>query len=80
MRHFLVISFLAWGIAATARAQAPNPAAVDQWSLEATVGAVSQYRDRGVPLSDGKVAAQAGATLSHASGLYGDVYASSIAP
>lgn len=46
--------------------------------MDATVGAVSDYRFRGISLSGGDAAAQAGATLSHSSGLYADVYVSSI--
>lgn len=48
------------------------------WGLEATIGAVSDYRFRGLSLSGGDPALQAGATLSHASGFYADVYLSSI--
>ena len=48
------------------------------WTLEGTAGAVSDYRFRGVSLSDEEPALQAGATLSHASGFYGDVYLSTI--
>lgn len=48
------------------------------WTLEATAGMVSDYRWRGTSLSGGDPALQAGATFSHASGLYGDVYVSSI--
>ncbi|HEX8662369.1 MAG TPA: TorF family putative porin [Brevundimonas sp.] len=48
------------------------------WTLEARAGVVSDYRWRGTSLSGGDPALQAGATLSHANGLYGDVYVSSI--
>lgn len=62
---------------------APGPALAQsrsdpQWQVEGTVGAVSDYRFRGLSLSDSKPAAQAGATLTHASGVYGDVYLSTI--
>jgi uncharacterized protein (TIGR02001 family) len=49
-----------------------------EWSLEATVGVVSDYRFRGLSLSGEDPALQAGATASHASGFYADVYLSSI--
>lgn len=48
------------------------------WSLDGTVGVVSDYRYRGYSLSDGNPALQAGLTLSHGSGFYGDVFMSSI--
>jgi uncharacterized protein (TIGR02001 family) len=48
------------------------------WTLEATVGVVSDYRFRGLSLSGEDPALQAGATASHASGFYADVYLSSI--
>jgi uncharacterized protein (TIGR02001 family) len=58
---------------AAASAQEAGP-----WTLEGTFGAVTDYRFRGLSLSDERPAVQAGATLSHASGFYGDVYLSSI--
>lgn len=48
------------------------------WTVEATAGVVSDYRWRGASLSGGDPALQAGATVRHASGFYGDVYVSSI--
>lgn len=48
------------------------------WAVDGTVGLVSDYRYRGYSLSDGDPALQAGLTLSHSSGFYGDVFASSI--
>lgn len=48
------------------------------WSVEVTAGVVSDYRYRGLSLSGGDPAVQAGATLSHGSGFYADVYVSSI--
>lgn len=48
------------------------------WTLEGTAGVVSDYRYRGYSLSGGDPALQGGLTLTHASGLYGDVYLSSI--
>lgn len=56
-----------------------SPAAAQSpWSLEGTVGVVSDYRYRGYSLSDSDPALQAGLTLSHSSGFYGDVFISSI--
>ena len=48
------------------------------WSVEGRIGAVSDYRDRGYTLSAGDPVLQGEATLSHASGLYGGVWASGI--
>lgn len=59
------------GIASPAMAQSV-------WSVEGVAGVVSDYRYRGYSLSDQQPAIQAGATLSHQSGLYGDVYLSTI--
>ncbi len=57
---------------------ASNALAQSNWSLEGTVGVVSDYRYRGYSLSDGDPALQAGLTLGHSSGFYGDVFVSSI--
>lgn len=60
---------------------APAGAALAQsspWSLDGRIAVVSDYRDRGYTLSDGRAAVQGEATLSHASGLYGGLWASSI--
>lgn len=48
------------------------------WSVEGTVGLVSDYRFRGLSLSGGDPVLQAGVTLSHTSGLYADAYLSGI--
>ena len=48
------------------------------WSVEGVAGVVSDYRFRGYSLSDKAPALQAGLTLGHASGFYGDVFVSSI--
>ncbi|NBB52516.1 hypothetical protein GVN24_29990 [Rhizobium sp. CRIBSB] len=50
------------------------------WSLDGQVGVVSDYRYRGYSLSDSRPALQGGLTLSHGSGFYGDVFASTIEP
>lgn len=54
---------------------ASSPAAAD-WSAEA--GLVSDYRYRGVSLSDGKPAVQGAVSLEHDSGLYAELWASSL--
>lgn len=48
------------------------------WTLEGSAGVVSDYRYRGYSLSGGDPALQGGATVSHASGFYGDVWVSTI--
>jgi uncharacterized protein (TIGR02001 family) len=48
------------------------------WSVNGTAGVVSDYRYRGYSLSGEDPALQAGLTVSHASGFYGDTYVSSI--
>lgn len=59
-------------------AAGPSLAQTSAWTLEGTIGVVSDYRYRGYSLSDEQPALQAGATLSHRSGVYADVYLSSI--
>lgn len=57
------------------------PAAAQEagpWTLGGKLAVVSDYRDRGYTLSGGDPAVQGEVTLSHASGLYGGVWASSI--
>lgn len=65
-------------IAGIAHPVLAQSASAPRWTVEGTVGAVSDYRFRGLSLSDGAPAAQAGVTVSHASGLYGDAYLSTI--
>lgn len=69
-------------IAGPALAQEGDPAADSPpepvVTLEFVVGAVSDYRYRGVSLSDERPALQASATLTHRSGFYGDVSVSTI--
>jgi len=47
-------------------------------AIDASLTAVSDYRFRGLSLSDRRPALQADLTMSHKSGLYGDVFASTI--
>lgn len=74
-RFFLTVLGLASAFPVAALAQET----ADPWRLEAAVGGFSDYRYRGLSLSEDKPALQAGVTLSRASGLYADVYLSSIA-
>lgn len=48
------------------------------WTVEGSVGAVSDYRYRGYSLSDGDPALQGGLTVSHSGGFYGDLWLSTI--
>ncbi|MGE8153290.1 TorF family putative porin [Pseudomonas vancouverensis] len=50
----------------------------DDFNLELTLGAVSDYRSRGISQSLGDPAAQGGATLMHSSGLYIGTWTSSV--
>ena len=55
--------------------------APSSWSVEAKIGAVSDYRYRGVSLSGEDPVVQGGVTAWHsASGFYGSVWASTIEP
>ena len=85
-------SALWWSIAATAlvwiatpaQAQEAAAAATEEeastpFELEIAVAAVSDYRFRGISLSDKDPALQPSVTLSHSSGLYGGIWASTVA-
>lgn len=58
--------------------QAAAQEAAPEWTVNARVGAVSDYRYRGVSLSDEKPALQGDITLSSASGFYAYGWASTI--
>lgn len=58
---------------------ASSPVVAQSWSWETSVGAVSEYRDRGWDLSAGRPSAYGEATASHASGVYVGVWAADIA-
>lgn len=68
----IILTLAAIGLVGPAVAQSSS------WSIEGTVGVVSDYRYRGYSLSDEQPALQAGLTLGHVSGVYGDIYVSSI--
>lgn len=59
-------------------AAASSAAAQTAWTVDGVAGIVSDYRFRGYSLSDESPASQAGLTINHASGFYGDVFVSSI--
>lgn len=65
------------GVALAATA-APAVAQDAAWTWSGRIAAVSDYRDRGYTLSDGGPAVQGEVTLSHASGVYGGVWLSTI--
>ena len=62
-------------------ASAPASAAAlpDGWSLSGEAALVSDYRFRGISLSDRRAAVQGGLTLEHEFGLYGALWGSTIA-
>lgn len=64
--------------AAASHTERQNAPFTSEWALDVTAGAVSDYRYRGLSLSDSGPAAQARVTLSHRSGVYGDAYLSTI--
>ena len=57
----------------------PTCVAAQDWSLDAALGMVSEYRDRGYDLSGGRPSAQGEIGLSHAGGAYGGLWAADIA-
>jgi uncharacterized protein (TIGR02001 family) len=69
----------ATGLAATASAQSSEAEAQSSIELSGNVGLVSDYRYRGISLSDRDPAIQGGIDLSHKSGLFIGTWASSIA-
>lgn len=79
----MTAAFTAMQVAAPAFAD-DTPAAEEEeasgpFDLSATIGVVSDYRFRGVSLSDTDPAVQVGVTVSHESGLYVGAWASNIA-
>lgn len=74
------MSLKQWSAAAAVllAALGANAAYASSVSLEGSLTAVSDYRFRGLSLSDRKPALQADLTLSHKSGVYGGVFASTI--
>jgi uncharacterized protein (TIGR02001 family) len=75
MRRPMFRPALAIPLGLLALAWAPEALAAD---LSAELGVTSDYRYRGLSLSDGRPAAQASVTLEHGSGLYLDGWGSTI--
>jgi uncharacterized protein (TIGR02001 family) len=61
-----------------AAVQAQDTSAPPTWDVSGSIGIVSQYRFRGISLSDENIAVQGGLTLSHASGFYGGTWLSNL--
>jgi uncharacterized protein (TIGR02001 family) len=61
---------------AVCAALAPTPAAAADWSAE--IGVVTDYRYRGLSLSNGKPALQGSLSLEHESGAYAELWASTL--
>ncbi len=74
LRLFVSCLALCPGLALAQDAEGAGPS----WTIEGTIGTVSDYRFRGLSLSGGDPAVQGGLTASHASGFYGDAWVSSI--
>ena len=55
-----------------------EPVQAGPLDVEADISAVNDYRFRGLSLSDHRLALQANVTVSHGSGVYGNVFASTI--
>jgi uncharacterized protein (TIGR02001 family) len=72
-----ILSLLA--CAAPALAQGEAGAASGPIDVEFSLAVVSDYRFRGVSLSNGKVAVQPSFTITHESGIYGSVWGSNVA-
>jgi len=70
LKSLALITLLAAPVAAQAQDRT--------WTVEGQVAVVSDYRDRGYTLSDGRPALQGEATLSHASGVYVGLWASTL--
>lgn len=65
-------------IAAAATTQEARAQEIGEWTVESNVAMVSDYRYRGVSLSNDEPAVQAEASVSHESGAYGSFFVSSI--
>ncbi len=66
-------------LAATAAPAMAQEEAAEPITITGSAGLVSQYRFRGISLSDEELAAQAGITATHESGFYVGTWASSLA-
>jgi uncharacterized protein (TIGR02001 family) len=72
------VAGLAWPTIASAQDEAVDPE-VAAFDLSSTVSVVSDYRFRGISLSNRKPAVQASADVAHKSGVYAGVWGSNIA-
>ncbi len=82
MKHFASFALcatIALGAAVPARAGEGDAKDVKSFDLSATLSAASDYRYRGVSLSNRKPAVQGSVDVSHESGVYAGVWGSSIA-
>ncbi len=78
MRNTLACLVIAFSTIAPAFAQTDDVENSSDFIFDSSAAIVSDYRFRGWSLSDDKPAMQVDATLSHASGLYTGVFASTI--
>ncbi|AZU04718.1 hypothetical protein X907_2203 [Glycocaulis alkaliphilus] len=86
MKHLISSRYRAYGLAALLAASAsplalaPSAQAQEAITIEANVALVSDYRFRGISLSDRDPAIQGGFDISFANGFYVGTWASSIEP
>nr|WP_089219447.1 TorF family putative porin [Sphingomonas laterariae] len=79
MRKFVMgLSALALTVAAAPAFAADEAESTSDWALSGGVTAVSDYRFRGISLSDEDPAIQPTLTLSHSSGFYGGTWMSNL--
>lgn len=78
MKHIVPVTLLAI-LACPSAAFAQSAEAPEAIAVTASASIVSQYRLRGISLSDEDIAVQGGVTISHASGFYAGSWASSLA-
>ena len=77
-RTTLACAALAGLLAAVPAAAAVQNPIDPQWTVETSIGVLTDYRYRGYSLSDNQPAVQARVTASHAGGIYVDAYLSTI--
>jgi uncharacterized protein (TIGR02001 family) len=77
MRSFVSSTLVLFAVASSL-AQAAHAQETGAWSIESDVALVSDYRYRGVSLSNEEPAMQAEASIGHASGAYASLFLSSI--
>lgn len=77
-RTYLIACVIGGSSTAPAKAQDQAELATHAFVLTGTAGIVSDYRDRGLSLSEGNPAFQGSATVAHRSGAFAFVWASTI--